>query len=120
MLVYTTDADEIISKSALSEFQVSRLSQDDVFQPDFASNMVFFGHSEEKVTIDPDALAEPRAWNVKKHLILPGKQGLAPNSVVPGPYVFSRGKTWQPWRVYHDFNDCFMVGLKPSPLHDGR
>ncbi|KAM3448323.1 hypothetical protein MY3296_007930 [Beauveria thailandica] len=41
VLVYTTSPDETISKSALREFQASTLSRDDVFQPDFASNMVF-------------------------------------------------------------------------------
>ncbi|EJP69348.1 amidase-like protein [Beauveria bassiana ARSEF 2860] len=69
--------------NALREFQASTLNRDDVYQPDFASNMVFYGFSEE--------------W----------RQELAPNSVVPRPYVISRGITWQSWRVYHDFQRLF-------------
>ncbi|PMB70355.1 hypothetical protein BM221_002806 [Beauveria bassiana] len=121
VLVYTIGPNDPIEKSALRKFQVSTLHRDDVYQPDFASKMVFYGFSEKGTLLDPDTLAELRPWNVKKkNLILPGRQKLTPNSVVPRPYVFSRGKTWQPWRVYHDFNECFMIGLRPSPLHDGR
>ncbi|KAM0742631.1 hypothetical protein ACQRIT_002808 [Beauveria bassiana] len=57
VLVYTIGPNDPIEKSALREFQPSTLNRDDVYQPDFASNMVFYGFSEEGFILDPDTLA---------------------------------------------------------------
>jgi hypothetical protein len=40
--------------------------------------------------------------------------------IAPGLYVFANGKTWQPWRVYNDFNVTSMRTFKPSPGLLGR
>ncbi|KAM3543547.1 hypothetical protein ARSEF1564_003494 [Beauveria bassiana] len=66
VLVYTIGPNDPIEKSALRKFQVSTLNRDDVYQPDFASKMVFYGFSEKGTLLDPDTLAELRPWNVKK------------------------------------------------------
>ncbi|KAM3533405.1 hypothetical protein MY4038_003298 [Beauveria bassiana] len=68
VLVYTIGPNDPIEKSALRKFQVSTLNRDDVYQPDFASKMVFYGFSEKGTLLDPDTLAELRPWNVKKKI----------------------------------------------------
>lgn len=116
-LVYATTPGEIISVSSLREFRANTLSQDDVFQPDFATNLIFYGSDETDLAIEPDALEELKAWNVRRHCVLESNQSHSPYLAAPGPYVYSSGRTWQPWRIYHDFNACFMVALKPSAIN---
>ncbi len=120
MLVYATKPGEPISTSTLREFRANTLSRDDVFQADFAANIVFYGSDETSLTFEPGVFEELTTWGVKEHLVLASASQATSTAVTPGPYVFSRGRTWQPWRVYHDFNACFMVSLKPSHLDLAR
>jgi hypothetical protein len=106
-----------ISKSILREFRVTTLDEDDVFRPEFYRNVVFYGSKEEDLHIAPDALEELVAWNTKTWKYVEGSLAV---EVPPGPYVFARGKTWQPWRIYHDFNATFMCTFKPAPDFSGR
>ncbi|KAF2240746.1 amidase [Trematosphaeria pertusa] len=119
VLVYVVAAGHKISMSALRDFRANILERDDVFRPDFYHNLVFYGSKKEDVHIDPDALDELAVWNVKTQTFVAGNPGA---KVAPGPYAFLRGKTWQPWRIYYDFNACFMTSFKPSPRAgiDGR
>lgn len=97
----------------LREFCTSVLAKDDVFQPEFLRNIVFYGSKKEDLIIEFDAFEELTAWNSETRTFLAG----SPNAkVASGPYVFTRERTWQPWRVYHDFNGTFMRTFKPSPL----
>jgi hypothetical protein len=106
-----------ITKGALQEFRDNVLDRDDVFRPEFCSNIVFVGAHEADVNILPDALDELASWQVKSRHFVAGTSSTA---VAPGPYVLLRGKTWQPWRVYYDFNACFMTSFMPSPDSQGR
>ncbi|CAG7559973.1 unnamed protein product [Fusarium equiseti] len=128
-VVFETEPKSIISESALQEFRSSILDQDDVFQPAFLVNIIFYGAKQEDVEIgpdapneldveiEPDALNELRAWKTKDWYFVQGP----PNSkVARGPYVFLDGTAWQPWRVYRDHNTCFMKTFKPSPDAAGR
>lgn len=111
VLVLTTKAGESLTASTLREFRTNVLNRDDVFRPEFFTNVVFVGAKEADLCIEPSALDELAIWGVKS------KAFVAANGtpvVPPGPYVFGRGKTWQPWRIYHDFNSCFMTAFKPS------
>ncbi|KAI1411459.1 amidase [Hypoxylon sp. FL1857] len=112
VLVYPTTPGETISRSALQDFRTNVLDRDDVFQPVFFSNVVFYGSERGDVTLEPDALEELNAWNTKTQTFVSGKRNVA---VAPGPYVLSKGKTWQPWRVYYDSSSIFMTTVKPSP-----
>ena len=115
--MYTTAASEKITRSALREFRTSALEKNDVFQADFYQNAVFYGGKKEDLRIEPDALDELALWNVKTQTFIEGDPA---HEVARGPYVFAEGRTWQPWRVYYDFNDCFMISFKPSMDTDGR
>jgi hypothetical protein len=115
--VYPTAASQNITKSALHEFRVNTIDRDDVFQPEFYRNVVFYGGQKADIRIEPDALDELAAWDVKTQTFLAGNPAA---KVVPGPYVSVGGKTWQPWRIYYDFNACFMTSFKPSPEALGR
>ncbi|KAF2120079.1 amidase [Lophiotrema nucula] len=110
-LVYRTTPGVPITKKALSEFRSSRLDRDDVFQPDFYENLVFFGARREDVHIDSAANDMLQSWGVKTQTFVPGSSTV---DVPSGPYVYVDEKTWQPWRTYHDFNACFMVAFKPQ------
>lgn len=118
--MYVTNAGETVSASALQEFRAGRLSRDDVFRSEFAENVIFYGSDEAGLVIEPEAIQELKSWGVKQHCIMAAKVAIAPHQVAPGPYVFSMGKTWQPWRVYYDHNACFMISFKPSIIDDGR
>lgn len=91
------------------------LDADDVFQPAFSHNLVFSGGSKDDLESDVvDVLNE---WNVETQTFIDSDSDgdSSGPKVAPGPYVFLDGKTWQPWRVYYDFNGCFMTTLKPGP-----
>jgi hypothetical protein len=111
VLVYITKPGQSVSKSVLREFRATTLNQYDVFQPEFYSNVVFYGSKQDDLQIEPNALEELAAWNTKTWACIKGNPA---TKVAPGPYVFARGKTWQPWRIYHDFNATFMCTFKPS------
>ena len=116
-LVYKTAAGQNITKQALREFRANALDQDDVFRSEFYGNVVFYGSKKADFRVEPDALDELAVWNVKTQTFLAGN---AESNVAPGPYVFAGGRTWQPWRIYYDFNGCFMTSFKPSPDSPGR
>ena len=115
--MYLTTPGQSISKSALREFRAQILDRDDVFQPEFCCNAVFYGSKNDEIHIEPDALEELSAWHTETHTFARGNLAA---KVAPGPYVFAREKTWQPWRIYHDFNATVMTALKPSPDGSGR
>ncbi|KAJ4015401.1 hypothetical protein NW752_006864 [Fusarium irregulare] len=106
-----------ISESALQEFRSSILDRDDVFQPAFLANIIFYGAKPEDVEIEPDVWNELRAWKTKNWYFVHGPPF---PKVARGPYVFLHGAAWQPWRVYRDSNACFMKTFKPSPDAAGR
>ncbi|KAI4255771.1 MAG: hypothetical protein L6R42_006574 [Xanthoria sp. 1 TBL-2021] len=116
LLVYLTAPGETISKSALCKFRAD-LDRDDVFQPSFCCNIVFYGSEKDDLQMEPDALEELAAWQTKTQTFVTGNSAV---KVAPGPYIFTKEKTWQPWRIYHDFNAIVMTSLKPSPDGSGR
>ena len=82
-----------------------------MFREEFYTNIVFYGSKEEDLHVEPDALEELAAWNTKTRTFLVGD---SKENIAPGPYVFWKGQTWQPWRIYHDTNGTFMCTFKPS------
>ncbi|KAL8851595.1 MAG: hypothetical protein Q9221_003527 [Calogaya cf. arnoldii] len=116
LLVYLTAPGETIFKSSLCRFRAD-LDRDDVFQPSFCWNIVYYGSEEDDLQIEPDAFEELAAWQTKTQTFVKGNSAV---KVAPGPYIFAKEKTWQPWRIYHDFNAIAMTSLKPSPDGSGR
>lgn len=55
-------------------------------------------------------------WTENWHFL----EGSPVAKIKPGPYVFAGGKTWQPWKIYNDFNACFMKAFKPSSDGSGK
>ena len=116
-LVYLTAPGQCISKQGLREFHTKVLDRDDVFQPEFCCNIIFYGSKKDTLQIEPDAIEELAAWHTKTLTFVTGNPAA---KVAPGAYVFAKGKTWQPWRIYYDFNATVMTALKPSPDGSGR
>ncbi|KAM7188406.1 amidase [Rhypophila sp. PSN 637] len=98
VLVYTDNAGQVIKGQDLVDFRINILQKDDVFQPPSTAMSSFMG-------------ARTRAFFLK---------GDPTVTVPPGPYVFMRGKTWQPWRTYYNTHACFMSSFKPSPHDRGK
>lgn len=115
--MYTTAARQNITRSTLREFRAKDLENDDVFRAEFYQNVVFYGHKKEDLHFELDALDELALWNVRTLTFIEGNPAAR---IASGPYVSVRGRTWQPWRVYYDFNDCFMASFKPSLDGNGR
>lgn len=109
-LVYIINPGETITQKALSEFRSGQLERDDVFQSDFYKNLVFFGARKEDGRLDEAANDMLQSWGVKTQTFIPSSSTV---KVPSGPYVFTGQMTWQPWRIYYDFNACFMVAFKP-------
>jgi hypothetical protein len=110
-LVYLTKPGQIISQSTLRSFRTQVLDHDDVFQPIFCSNVIFYGSKEKDVQVESDTTKELAVWNAKSWTFV---EGDSVSKVAPGPYVFVKGQVWQPWRVYCDFNATFMCTFKPA------
>ncbi|KAG9233333.1 hypothetical protein BJ875DRAFT_512431 [Amylocarpus encephaloides] len=116
-LVYLTKPGQHITRSALPDFRATFLEKDDVFISEFYDNVVFYSNGKDHLQIEPDAIKELAAWNTKTRKFLPGNPEV---NLAPGPYVFTRRRTWQPWRIYHDFNGTFMCTFKPSSTGSGK
>jgi hypothetical protein len=116
VLVYLTKPGQSISRLALREFRTNSLEKDDIFRPEFYCNIVFYGSKKEDLHIEPGALEELAAWKNTSTFFT----GDPTANIAPGPYVFSKGRTWQPWRIYRDFNGTFMCTFKPSPKGTGK
>ncbi|OAR02180.1 hypothetical protein LLEC1_06508, partial [Akanthomyces lecanii] len=84
-LVYPVTPGEIISASALRDFRANTLGRDDVFQPAFATNLIFYGSDETDLVIEPDALAELKSWNVGRHYALASNPPTSSCTVARGP-----------------------------------
>jgi hypothetical protein len=54
MRLYRTFPGQTISKSTLQEFHTNVLDADDVFQPGFYRNVLFYGSKKEELNIEPD------------------------------------------------------------------
>jgi hypothetical protein len=81
VLVYLTVPGQNISKSALCEFRANNLDRDDVFQPEFYGNIVFYGSKKDDIQIEPDVLEELAAWNTKTQSFVTGDSA---SKVAPG------------------------------------
>ncbi|KAM7205138.1 amidase [Naviculisporaceae sp. PSN 640] len=116
VLVYTVSAEQDVKRQDLVDFRVNVLENDDVFQPPFYTNVVFYGAQKLEESLAACAHKESATWNATKTVFLKGDPAV---TVPPGPYVFMNGKTWQPWRTYYDTHACFMTSFKPSPYDPG-
>ncbi|KAH6630486.1 amidase [Chaetomium sp. MPI-SDFR-AT-0129] len=116
MVVYLVEPDQAISATDLRDFRTNVLDKDDVFQPEFCRNFVFYAPGDNNSKLQPEAKDELVAWNTKTMTFVRGDLS---SKVAPGPYVSTRGRTWQPWRVYRDFNATLMCGFKPSSESPG-
>lgn len=110
-MVFTVDPGQKVTSAVVSDFRTNVLEQDDVFQPAFYTNIVFYGAEKSDDPLTSDAHDELAKWKTQHVHFLRGDADVA---VPPGPYVFARGKTWQPWRTYYDTHACFMTSFKPS------
>ena len=63
--MHLTEPDMSVSTSALYGFRANILNQDDVFQPDFYCNVVFYGNQKDNVQIEPGIPEELAAWNTQ-------------------------------------------------------
>ncbi|KAI0166570.1 amidase [Xylariaceae sp. FL1272] len=109
--VYPIESRQVITASALQEFRKQVLECDDVFHPRFYTTVVFYGSKKEDVNLEPEAQDVLRSWSTVFWVFI--EAGTDPKPP-PGPYVSYRGQTWQPWKVYRDFNGAFMCTFKPG------
>lgn len=113
-VVYQAPFLRYITRKDLRRFFTDVLYKDDVYQPAFSIHIVFNGcNSNCDLLMDPDA---------KKELQILGTENSTPMhqyDIPPGPYVYWKGQTWQPWRIHYDSNAAFMCSFKPSPDRPG-
>ncbi|KAJ5697591.1 amidase, partial [Penicillium malachiteum] len=112
VLVYITIAGQSVTKAALREFRTKVLDKDDVFHPEFYTNVVFYGNKKDEIEIEPEAYNELAGWNatVTDNLILNPPlttHKLNPHTFVAldAPRAGSNGRVIVPSRCYY----------KPSP-----
>lgn len=112
-VVYLVKPGQAVSAADLRSFRANVLDKDDVLQPEFCRNLVFYGSTAADASLQPGAEEELAAWNTRIWTFLP-PLGNPRAKVAPGRYVSTGGTTWQPWRIYRDFNAALMCGFKPS------
>ncbi|KAJ5715484.1 amidase [Penicillium malachiteum] len=78
-----------------------------VTQPGQRSPGLLFEVFKENLTIDPEVYDELNVWKTKIWTFIKGFT--TASSMSPGPHIIAKGSTWQPWRVYRDFNATFSV-----------
>ncbi|OQD66177.1 hypothetical protein PENPOL_c005G02364 [Penicillium polonicum] len=85
VLVYTTVAGQSITKTALRQFRANILDKDDVFRSEFYANLIFYGGKKHEIEIEPEALSELAAWNVKTQSFVasPPAAGTSGRVIVP-------------------------------------
>ncbi|KAI0393486.1 amidase [Xylariaceae sp. FL0594] len=117
-LVIAIEPGQTISRETLETFHREFLSRDDVFQPSFATCIVFYGSSEQNLHVTKEAKEELRGWGMREcHFV--GRVPFA--KVPPGPYVFAKGKVWQPWRestTIPTLPSCARSSPRPTSLED--
>lgn len=103
--------------SALHEFRANILDQDDIFQPEFYCNLVFYGSMKDELQMEPDALEELAAWNTKTWIYVTGNPAA---NVAPGPDVFARGKPGSPGEstMVSTQHSCVHLSLRQTTLAD--
>ena len=111
-IIYPTKPGETLTASSLRDFLTTRLQKDDIYQPAFCTNVIFYGSSKADLKIDLDVYTELSSWNTE-HWLFVAKGCERP--VPAGPYVFLRDKMYQPWRIYHDTHAAFMSTFRPGP-----
>ncbi|KAG8533084.1 uncharacterized protein KY384_001867 [Bacidia gigantensis] len=84
LIVYLTSPGDRISKSALLDFRTNVLDRDDVFQPEFCSNIVYYGSKKDDLEIEPDALEQLATWHTETQTFVTARSGA---NVAPGPYA---------------------------------
>lgn len=117
-VVFPTSPDQVISKATLHDFRINVLERDDVFCPEFCRNVVSYSSPTDQLTIHPDFLEELATWNTQNYVF--AESGGCEGQTPQGPYVCFQARTWQPWRVYVDFNPTFMATFKSSNDGSGR
>ncbi|KAF2753095.1 amidase [Pseudovirgaria hyperparasitica] len=110
-VVYLVTSGQKVSRKNLRDFRENVLDKDDIFQPEFCRNVVFYGGDESELDVTDDAIEELDAWKTKTWTCV---RGNATSRVACGPYVFAHKQTYAPWRIYRDFNATFMTTFKPS------
>ncbi|KAJ6178047.1 amidase [Penicillium mononematosum] len=69
-LVYRSTPGQVISQSSLRNFRTTILDQDDVFQSEFLTNVIFYGSKREDLHIDPSTFQELLDWETEKHIFI--------------------------------------------------
>ncbi|KAK4228545.1 amidase [Podospora fimiseda] len=111
VVVYLIDPNYTVTATDLRDFRANVLEKDDVFQPDFCLNVVFYGpQARDGFKLPDGAKRELETCNTKSVTMVNEVPSV---NVGPGPYVSMGGKPWQPWRIYRDFNATLMCGFKP-------
>lgn len=77
---------------------------------------MFYGSDKQDIRFELGAEDELASWNTKNWTFADPSDG---SSVATGPYVFVKGKIWQPWKVYYDSQGAFMSTFKPSSSNRG-
>jgi hypothetical protein len=76
-------------------------------------------HHDRSVTIGDGVEALLRYHGTQRIDFL-STNDLGPATLPTGPYVSYQKRLWQPWRVYHDRQSAFMVGLEPELAHESK
>ncbi len=116
-VVFPVGDGDKITDSYLKAFRSRHLDADDIFQPIFLKNVIFYVSEETNVSLEPSAVSLLATWNTTKwHSV---KSADEKNEIAPGPYISHQGRIWEPWRIYND-DTLSMVSFKPASKDRSR
>ncbi|KAK4449841.1 amidase [Podospora aff. communis PSN243] len=91
-LVYSVQPGNKVSQADLRNFRTNVLDKDDVFQPEFCRNIVFYGASPDEFELERGAKEEIEAWNTKSYTLV-NPSVLRPRVIVPSRCYFKPSKS---------------------------
>ena len=102
-----------LSAEWLKSYIQGHLADDDVFQSDFLSGIVFYGATQSQVKVSDNVRSIfPSSWKTSWFRFRASDQD--DPLIRQGPYILENKTLRQAWRLYDDAYNIFMVSLRPS------
>lgn len=99
-----------IERPWLERYISSCLSDDDVFQVEFLSVLIFSGHQDPGSGLSAEVRSLLESWGTKHYVILAEHEDL-----LPGPHLVIGGRLYQVLRLYDDDQAAFLISVRESP-----
>ena len=114
IVIIATWRNDRITRTQLQSLLTDIFIPDDIFQPGFLANVIFYGAREDELVLDPEASKLLEEWGTSNIEYIANDAFQV--QLAQGPYMIHRGRLWQPWRIYDDHAETLMMSFMPFDL----